>query len=176
MQMEVTLSSSRKKIREITGYTFEDEKQSIESWVTRAQSFKAAATVLSQSDISEVQYPYFYNAAISLELILKAVALFKGKGIPKTHKLQDLARNLDLPFSIEQLDTLELLSEIIIWSGRYPVPNKDSHWDNYHNVVQNKHIIRDGNITRACPKRFPTLENVSNIWDICYREVGGKSA
>ncbi|TOF53426.1 hypothetical protein CGJ20_25135 [Vibrio parahaemolyticus] len=173
--MEIKLSLSRKKAREITGYTFEDEKLSIESWLSRSKSFKTAATVLNQSDISEVQYAYFYNAAISLELILKAVAIHKGKGIQKTHKLQDLARNLELPFSIEQLDTLELLSEIIIWSGRYPVPSKDNHWDNYHDVVQSKHIIRDGHITRACPKRFPTLENVNNIWDVCYREVGETS-
>ncbi|WP_330943958.1 hypothetical protein [Vibrio diabolicus] len=64
------MSSIRKKVREISGYTFEDEKQSIESWVTRAQSFKAAATVLNQSDIPEVQYAYFYYALV---LVFKVV-------------------------------------------------------------------------------------------------------
>ncbi|HIF9186653.1 TPA: HEPN domain-containing protein [Photobacterium damselae] len=165
---------NKKKAREIAGYTFENQAISIDSWLSRSKSFKTAATVLKQSNISEVQYAYFYNIAISLELILKAVAIHKGKSVPANHKLQDLAHNLVLPLSVEQLDTLELLSEIITWSGRYPVPKTERHWDNYYDIVQEKHIIRHGNITRACSKRFPTLENINNIWDICYRELRAK--
>ncbi|HIF9119217.1 TPA: HEPN domain-containing protein [Photobacterium damselae] len=165
------MSFNKKNARKIAGYTFENQMLSIDSWLSRSKSFKAAATLLKQSNIPEVQYTYFYNAAISLELILKAVAIHKGKDVPKNHKLQDLAYNLALPFSTEQFDTLELLSEVITWSGRYPVPKKGSHWDYYYDVVQDKHIIRNGKTTRACSKRFPTLENFNSIWNVCYHEV-----
>ncbi|WP_187992879.1 HEPN domain-containing protein [Vibrio harveyi] len=167
---------SQKRVREIVGYTFEEEQNSVESWFFRAESFKEAAILLNQSDLSKVKFAYFYNAAISLELLFKAALLQRSGKVPNIHKLPVLAEELELPISNEQSDTLELLSEIIIWSGRYPVPSKGSFWDTYHDVIQKKHIIREGNITKPCPDRFPSLDNVSKIWKICIEAMAQKSA
>jgi len=65
---------------------------------------------------------------------------------------------------------LELLSELIVWSGRYPIQKKEGQWNNYHDVVLEKHIMREreGNIgqTLANKNSFPTVESFLALWNI----------
>jgi len=58
--------------------------------------------------------------------------------LQKTHELLRLARDAGVAFSNNQEATLEWLSEILKWSGRYPVPNKEEDWDHYFDNVQEK--------------------------------------
>ena len=45
-----------------------------------------------------------------------------GKFNLKSHKIIELAKNLGLQCSKEELELLERLEHYIIWAGRYPIP------------------------------------------------------
>jgi HEPN domain-containing protein len=177
----VTLS--RKEVREITGFSFSKIGSAPENWIRRAKAFKDAAELIAKSDEYSPPIPFYYNSGVALELALKAIAIAKSLPFKTTHRLNDLCELIELKLTKDQMYTLELLSEFIVWSGRYPVPKKQEQWNNYHDVVQEKHIIREreGNVgmTRANRDRFPTLHNFSTIWKICEAEyksvIAGKT-
>ena len=130
--------------------------------------------LIAKGDERNPPFPYYYNAGISLELILKAIAIAKGKAFETNHRLNDLCDLVDTKITNDQKCTLELLSELIVWSGRYPVPKKQGQWNNYHDVIQEKHILREreGNVGKviANKNRFPTLQNYLALWDIYEQE------
>ena len=165
------MSFSKKEVREITGFTFLGIWKDPENWVGRARAFKNAAELIAESDEHSPPFPFYYNAGISLELYLKAIAIAKGKTFEVNHCLNDLCKLVGLCISKDQGCTLELLSELIIWGARYPVPKKEGQWDNYHDNVQEKHKKREreGNVGRvlANQDRFPSLKNCSYLWSLC---------
>lgn len=165
---------SRKEVREITGLTLKEIGVDPENWMSHAIAFKEAALLISTSDEYSPPFPYYYNSGISLELALKALATAKSKTFEANHRLNDLAHLIGLKFTKDQECTLELLSELIIWSGRYPIPKKEGQWDNYLDMVQEKHVIRkrEGNVgsTLANRKRFPTVGNFLVLWNIVESE------
>jgi len=168
------LSLCKKEIRKITGFTFFAVSSDHENWMSRARAFKEAAELIAKSDEYSPPIPYYYNAGLSLELILKAIAIAKGKAFETNHRLNDLCKLVGINITNEQECTLELLSEVIVWSGRYPAPKKEGQWNNYHDVVQEKHIKREqeGNVGKviANKNRFPTLQNYLALWVICEYE------
>lgn len=167
------MSLDKKRIREKTGYTFFEVGSDPDNWISRARCFKEAAELIA-GDVYSPSIPYYYNAGLSIELILKAIAIAKGKLFETNHRLNDLCQLVGLKITRDQECTLELLSELIIWSGRYPVPKNEGQWNNYHDLVHEKHIVRerDGNVWRviANKNRFPDLKNYSALWDICEKE------
>jgi HEPN domain-containing protein len=171
------LSLWKKKVREIAGFTFIEVSSDPENWINRARAFKEAAELIAKNDEYSPPIPYYYNAGLSLELILKAIAIAKGKVFETNHRLNNLCHLIGIRVTNDQECTLELLSELIGWSGRYPVPKNEGSWNNYHDVVQEKHKVRErnGNVGRtvAHKERFPTLQNYLNLWDICEQEYVG---
>lgn len=165
-----SMTLSKKDVREIIGFTFAEIGSDSDNWMSRALEFKKAALLISESEDYSPPFPYYYNSGISLELALKALALAESKEFKKNHCLNELVSLVELNITKDQEYTLELLSELIVWSGRYPVPKKETHWNNYHDVVKEKHIVRErqGNIgiTLANRNRFPTVENFLALWDI----------
>lgn len=132
----------RKEIREISGYTFAKQQSRAESWYDSAASFHEGANVLG---LHKDSFPggtrvFLTNAAQSIELLLKAIIVAKSGIAPRTHRLLKLARDAGAPFSTSQEATLELLGELLIWSGRYPVPNKAKDWDHYYDEVFERHV------------------------------------
>jgi len=162
----------RKEIREITGYTFANQRSKQESWYNSAISFHEGAGILAQhkDSIQGGIRVFLVNVALSLELLLKAIIVAKGESPPPTHELRSLADKAEVEFTKSQKTTLELLEEIFKWSGRYPVPNKAGDWDTYHDQIFERHIIREraGNagLTRANPETFPSVENCDALWTI----------
>ena len=137
-------------------------------WYDRAFAFHEGARILGhhKGDIRV----FLFNAAFSIELLLKAINAANGKATQLSHNLLDLAKDAEIPFSDNQNATLELLNEILIWKGRYPTPTKPGRWDNFYDNVLEKHIIRQRNgkvgITRTNPTTVPTIENFEVLWDI----------
>ena len=172
------MTLSRKEVREITGFTFAQIGSDPENWISRASAFKEAAELIAKSDEYSPPIPYYYNAGLALELALKAIAIAKSKEYETNHRLNDLCKLIGLKITNDQEYTLELLSELIVWRGRYPVPKKEGQWNNYHDVVQEKHIVREqeGNVGRALANRdrFPTLQNFLTLWGLC--EIEFKSS
>jgi HEPN domain-containing protein len=167
-----------KEIRQITGHTFANQQSNEESWYSSAISFREGANILGQHEdsIRRGRLVVLTNSALSIELLLKAIIVANGGRSPITHELLRLARDAGVTFSNDQEATLEWLSEILKWSGRYPVPNKEADWDRYFDNVQERHIIRErqGNvgITRANPETFPSTKNYEKLWDSANRKWG----
>jgi len=73
---------------------------------------------------------YRMLCGMSLELAYKAIAVSKSKSVLTTHDLEMLAEHAEIPF-LKRKDRLllGLLSQCIIWDGRYPVPK-------HHNAME----------------------------------------
>ena len=117
---------------------------------------------------------FLINAALSIELLLKAIIVAKGGVAPQKHELHDLARDAEVAFSKSQIATLELLGEVLKWSGRYPVPNTEKAWDHYYDHVLERHVIREreGNVwrVRANSETFPSVQTYEALWNLADRK------
>lgn len=165
------MTPSKKKIREITGFTFDKQGRDPENWFNIARSFYEAAILLNSSSKNSPSIPYYYNAGLSIELLLKAIILSKHKSFKIDHNLVQLSKDSGANLTKDQEHTLKLLSEIIIWRGRYPIPKTKGQWNNYMDVILEKHIVKEraGNTHRTLVHRgrFPSIENYKKIWNIC---------
>lgn len=166
----------RKEIRRIAQHTFADQQSNEDSWYGSAISFHEGANILWQhkDSIPRGMLVFLINAALSIELLLKAIIVAKGGAARQNHKLDEFARDAEVKFSKNQIATLELLGEVLRWSGRYPVPNTEKAWDHYYDHVLEKHIIREreGNVgrVRANPETFPSVQNYEALWDLVDRK------
>jgi hypothetical protein len=161
----------KKEIREINGDTFGNAKSNVISWYNSANQFHAGALILAQhiNSFDGGMRVFLVNAAISLELLYKAIIVAQGNEAPISHILISLAHDADVSCPDKQKATLELMSEIFKWSGRYPVPNKEESWNNYHDNVLERHIIRgrskDGAFIVANREIFPSIEKYIELWE-----------
>ena len=166
------MSSNKKAIRQIVGYTFAEVGADPTGWFDQAQKFNTAANLLYDQD--SLLQVCLHVAGLSLELGFKAILIAKSKSLATTHTLVELASQAGVTFSADQECTLELLAECIIWRGRYPTPKSENHWDRFHDKILEKHIIhkQDGNVysTLVHKQRFPTQDNYQAIWIIVERE------
>jgi hypothetical protein len=163
----------RKEVRKITKYTRAGQSEEPSAWFNLANSFHLAAQLLD-GQIDRDSRPFALNAAYSLELILKANLAKQGVAIPagnNGHDLKHLSLKADIGLNDYQMVTLELLTETLVWSGRYPAPKTDARWDEYHDKILEKHIVRrrEGNSTQvfANGDTFPNWRNYIRIWDAC---------
>ena len=167
-----------REIRRIGRYTFANQQSNEESWYGSAISFHEGAKVLGQhkDSICLGTLVFLTNAALSIELLLKAIIVAEGGKARITHELLGLARDAGVAFSNDQEATLEFLGEVLKWSGRYPVPNNEKAWDHYFDNVFEKLVIRqrEGNIglVRANRETFPSVENYGELWDLASRKWG----
>ena len=165
--------TDRKRIREIIGYTHQEQLDNADLWYKSSISFHEASTVLyeNRERVSGAEKIFQFNAALSLELIFKAILAAKEKAIPQTHKLSELSSMAEVDLDDDQICTLELLTECIVWLARYPSPKTEKKWDKFRDNILERHMVhsQSGNIhsTLANPKRFPTMENYTKIWEIC---------
>jgi len=171
-----TATMDKKEIRRIAQHRFASQQSNEDSWYGSAISFHEGAEILWQhtDSIRRGVLVVLMNAALSIELLLKAIIIAKGGVAPQTHELLDLARDADIAFSKSQKATLELLGEVLKWSGRYPVPNTEKAWDRYYDHVLERHVIREreGNIgrVRANPETFPSVKNYEALWNLAIRK------
>jgi hypothetical protein len=98
----------KKEIRRITQHTFASQQSNEDSWYGSAVSFHEGAGILWQhaDSIRGGSLVALMNAALSIELLLKAIIVAKGKAAPQTHELLDLALDADIAFSKHQKATL----------------------------------------------------------------------
>jgi hypothetical protein len=107
---------------------------------------------------------------MALEALLKAVVIEKSKEIQFTHNLIELSVDAGIEFSDDQKKLLKVLSEAIIWHGRYPVPKKEVHWDNYielsRDVLFDKVPFSPGSSLKVyTPNDCLSWESVDELWN-----------
>jgi hypothetical protein len=168
-----------KRYRESIGYTQAKVSKDAKAWHALALGYHRAAELLNEfpDRIPRDTRPFAFNAALSIELILKAILAKKLVEIPNRiggHDLLSLAGMAMVPINEHQKKTLDLLSATIIWSGRYPAPNTASKWDEYQDFTFESHVVHStvGNVSTAMANRdtFPDWNNYSKIWSVCITE------
>ncbi len=168
-----------KKYRESIGYTQAKVSKDAKAWYALAVGYHRAAELLNEfrDRIPSDTRQFAFNAALSIELILKAILARKLIDIPTRadgHNLLVLSDKALVPISDSQRLTFDLLTATIIWAGRYPAPNKEANWDEYQDFTFESHVVRMtvGNVTTVTANRdtFPDWNNYSKIWDICIAE------
>lgn len=157
-----------KEVREIIGYTFENEKRNSKSWYECALSFHECASMLygAEKQTSRGAIATFFNAALSIELILKAILAAKKKNIPQKHNLRLLVEESGVKLNDNQYCMIDYLTEAIIWL-KYPTPRKETQWDNFHDVIFEKFVIKiEPGKKMANLDRIPSLDNYMMVWNI----------
>lgn len=159
-----------KKVREIVGLTHGHLKRDPDAWVRLACSFHHAAKLLDEfaDRIPSDSRPFVFNAALSLELVFKAILARRGCSIPDSadgHNLMVLCRKAELQLTDDQRTTLELMTEELVWAAKYPTPKKAEGFDRYHDEIFEKHKVRNTHFVRANPDTFPNIENYLKIWN-----------
>lgn len=79
---------------------------------------------------------------MSFELLFKAHCIGAGISFGTNHDLVALARTATFTTSREENRILKVLSEYVIWDGRYPTPKQPEHlkghWQNQNKVSDEK--------------------------------------
>jgi hypothetical protein len=170
---------NHKKIRESVGLTHAVMYSNPNAWRRLASSFNEAAWLLDEYSerIPSDTRPCALNAALSLELIFKAILAKKQIQIPmgeNGHHLRTLCEKAGVSISEEQATTLDLMTEELVWVARYPAPKKAERFDEFHDIILESHIIREqsGNVYRVRSKKetFSNFENYERIWQAAVAE------
>jgi len=166
------------------------EQQSISTyWYNNASDLRAAAAAvhnaihhdakfpkeeygLSNGFRMDVACPLVYRMlwGMALEALLKSVILESGNEIRTTHNLNQLARDAEVAFTNEQQKVLQILSEAIIWHGRYPVPKKQQHWDDLGDLTRQtlydaKSLSSGSNLQVYSPNDSLSWKSLQELWD-----------
>ena len=77
---------------------------------------------------------------MSLELLFKAIVVAKdGEPDKNSHDLPALAKSAGVPVTDKQAGLLKLLSQYVIWAGRYPVPKSKDKYDKLASI-ESQHL------------------------------------
>jgi hypothetical protein len=77
-------------------------------------------------------FVFLMMCGLSLELLYKALIVEDGKKPPAIHDLRELSSRAHLELKIEDLELIDLLTDHILWAGKYPVPKGGKQeWDQH---------------------------------------------
>lgn len=103
---------------------------------------------------------------MSFELLFKAHCVGAGISFDATHDLVTLAKSANFTPSKEENQLFNVLSEYIIWDGRYPVPKKpvhlENHWKHQNKVLNDNKKI--GNLNVQVSNDKLDFEKLLPIW------------
>ena len=125
---------------DISNEVFQKRKTISTYWHNKAADLHASAGVLWKAIEGPTEQQTGFSHAVacwsvyqmlcgmSLELLFKATIVAKGLEPKPSHNLDVLSKEAGVVFHPDDIPILEILSEAIIWDGRYPVPKKESYY------------------------------------------------
>lgn len=121
--------------------TYSRLKQTSDYWHSEAANLFTSAEVLYNNLDKE---PFCWNSyklliGLSFELLLKSIAIQKNMELSHTHKLDKLIKSINIPLSNDDLGILKILTEYVIWSGKYPTPKTANELTKLSDL-ENKHL------------------------------------
>ncbi|WP_372739788.1 hypothetical protein [Neptunomonas sp.] len=151
---------------------FESRKENPTYWHNKSHDLFVSARTLwnamQENRGLEVNCLAAYKMLLgmSFELLIKAHCVGSGVKFADTHDLAALARTANFPISNDENGILKVLSEYIIWDGRYPVPKKaqhlENHWKNQKKVLNDKEKL--GSLTVLFSNDKLDFEYFLPIW------------
>lgn len=84
---------------------------------------------------------YEMLCGMSLELLYKAIAVVRRKDIRHQHNLVKLSEHVGIELDSQEQGLLKILTEAIVWSGRYPIPKRRDQWEGTISLRE-KHLFK----------------------------------
>jgi len=141
-------------------------------WHSKSHDLLASARILwvamQENHNLEVNCWATYKMLIgmSFELIFKAHCVGSQKDFAKDHKLVDLASTAGLSITDEEKLIFNILTEYIVWDGRYPTPKKpqhlEDHWKNQNKFLKKEFLL--GSLKGRKSNEKLDFENLQTIW------------
>lgn len=109
---------------------FELRQENSAHWHSKSHDLLVSARTLweAMQESKDLEIPcwatYKMLMGMSFELLIKAHCVGAGINFSQIHDLVALARTANLTTSNAENQLLKLLSEYVIWDGRYPTPKK----------------------------------------------------
>lgn len=163
--------------KEMDGYKTQYENRTTIStyWHNKSADLMVSARVLWEAMEANKQAGLRCNSTykmlfgMSLELLLKAHCVgqkIENPRIEKTHNLNEIAGIAGLKLEKSDNKILEVLSEYIIWDGRYPAPKEPSklkrHWENIQDTAFDREPL--GTLEVLKPNNTFCFDNLHRIW------------
>ena len=112
-------------------------------------------------------YPvYLMLCGMALELVFKAIIVAQNQEPPSIHNLIELARKADVEYSDDEEGLMQILSESVIWEGKYPVPKKQEHLEQFNELCL-EHLYDKaslGSLEVLKSNDSLSWESVNNLW------------
>ncbi|MFU2126801.1 HEPN domain-containing protein [Gallibacterium anatis] len=106
-------------------------------WHSKAGDLLISASILwNHKEEIGCWNTYKMLMGMSFELLIKAILIQSGISITHTHNLRNLANNIEVNLSKDELNLLDILSEYIIWAGKYPIPKKSESLEKLYKLEQ----------------------------------------
>ena len=122
-------------------YQFENLSRNSLHWYNKSSDLFISARVLWEAmdngHAIECWSTYKMLMGLSFELLFKAIAIQRKLTFPTNHQLVKIANSAKLNLTVDEKTILRVLTEYILWDGKYPVPHKKTHLEN-HWKHQNK--------------------------------------
>lgn len=151
---------------------FELRQEAPAYWHNKSQDLLVSARTLwiamQDKKALEVNCWSTYKMLIgmSFELLFKAHCVGAGISFGATHDLVSLAKSANFSTSKDENSIFNILSEYIIWDGRYPIPKKPqhlkSHWQNQNKALHKKEKL--GSLTVQVSNNKLDFDNLLSIW------------
>ena len=127
---------------------FQEKNKISQYWINKAFDLKWSAWVIwlgieNNTELLELWFSRWFDSRIacfnsfimlfglSLELLLKGIIVQNWWISPNSHKLKNLSEKAKIDYNKSDIELLNLLSEWIMWYGKYPTPIKEDEYDNF---------------------------------------------
>ena len=135
-------------LQEISKKVFSEQKNNPNYWLNKSADLHASAKGLWDSMDGNTNLtvrcwsPYLMLCGMALETMFKAIIVADNRTPQPTHNLCLLSEAAGLNFDYQGNKVLKILSESIIWEGRYPVPKSDNYFYEYCEIVFSTDILK----------------------------------
>lgn len=151
-------------------YQFKNLSKNSLHWHNKASELFTSAKVLWEAMDNgyaiECWSVYKMLVGLSFELLFKSIAIQKNLTFPTTHQLVNLANSAQLKLTNDEKEILKILTEYILWDGKYPVPHKkthlENHWKHENKVAYDKE--KHGSLTIEKGNHKLDLDELAIIW------------
>lgn len=114
---------------------------------------------------------YHMLCGMALELLLKAIHVERGAEPKATHNLVVLCQDAAITLTDAQTGLLRILSEAIVWEGRYPVPKQETRFHQLSDLWD-KHLFDQipfsGTLKLRRPNNNLGWESFNQLWELVF--------
>lgn len=151
---------------------FDENNNNSLAWLNKSTDLFSSAHILWKAREEDGFYcwsTYKMLMGMSFELLFKAICIQMKSEVAHTHDLFNLSKYANVELTKEEVSILNILTEYIVWDGRYPNPKSKSkleaHWK-HENKVNNDHF-KIGNLKGQRRNNKLDFDPLARIWRKC---------